>query len=228
MQQITPDIILNAYANGFFPMADSASSDELYWYRPEMRGILPIDNFHVSKSLKYFIKKDLFLVCANSCFKQVILGCASRDDTWINKTIIDIFLELHELGFAHSVEIFDRVNNQLLGGIYGIALGGAFFGESMFSKKSNASKVALVYLMAHLKNRGYILFDTQYINDHLKQFGCYEISAKKYNEILQNAIKQDVKFYSEDLAGGAGFSFDLSLDLVLEFLQSMSQTSKTG
>lgn len=155
--KITPEIILNAYANGYFPMADSANSKDVYWYSPTMRGQLSIDKLHVPKSTIRYIKKDLLYTKANSAFEDVIVACANRKETWINSTIINWFLELHRLGFAHSVEVFNRNSKKLVGGIYGIAIGGAFFGESMFSRESNASKVALVYLVSYLHSRCYIL-----------------------------------------------------------------------
>lgn len=187
MQPITPQILLQAYANGYFPMADSKDSKELGWYFPELRGIIPLDEFHIPKSFAKFLKQNPFTITTDKAFRAVMQGCADRDETWINDAIIDLYCELHAKGFAHSVECWE--NGALVGGLYGVALGGAFFGESMFSKASGASKVALVHLVQLLKKSGYTLLDTQYVNDYLKQFGCVEISKKDYLSRLEQALR---------------------------------------
>jgi leucyl/phenylalanyl-tRNA--protein transferase len=196
-QKITWEFLLAAYANGYFPMADTKDSPILHWMYPELRGILPLENFHVPTSLAKFMKKKPFIITANTVFPQVIRACAEmteqRDETWINEPIIDLYCELWEYGFAHSIECWQESphkgeNPVLVGGLYGVAIGGAFFGESMFSRVSNASKVALVHLVEMLKNYGYTLLDAQFTNDHLKQFGIIEIPRADYLEKLKTAI----------------------------------------
>lgn len=188
--EVTWEFLLAAYANGYFPMADTKDSPILQWMYPEMRGILPLDTFHIPKSLAKFIKKSPFVITTNTAFPQVIRACADvtevRKETWINEQIIKLYCELWENGYAHSVECWQ--GSELVGGLYGVAIGGAFFGESMFSKTSNASKVALVYLVELLKNSGYTLLDTQFSNEHLKQFGIIEIPRNNYLKKLAQAI----------------------------------------
>jgi len=232
-KELTPEIILQAYANGYFPMAEGANSKDLYWYEPDPRGQLPIENLHIPRKLIKTIKKKPYEIRCDTAFDRVITLCAEpmsgRDKTWINQEIIDLFCELHEMGFAHSVETWEGDN--LVSGIYGIALGAAFFGESMFSRKTDASKIALVYLTARLWKQGFKIFDTQYINDHLKQFGVYEISKEEYRAELLQALKMPAQFsVSEDvsaLPSGASSSVKLSFDeaSVVAFLQSRTQTS---
>jgi leucyl/phenylalanyl-tRNA--protein transferase len=192
MEVITAEMVLNAYAGGMFPMADDAGSDELLWYMPEMRGVIPLDEFHVSKRLSRVVRSGIFEVRINTQFRRVMEECArqteGRDCTWINTRIIDLYTELHEYGFGHSVECY--VEDELVGGLYGLALGGAFFGESMFSRKADASKVTLVHLIRELRNKNYKLLDTQYINDHLLQFGAKEIAKEEYLRQLGDALMQ--------------------------------------
>jgi len=185
------DELLAAYAAGYFPMADSRDATELYWYAPELRGILPLDDFHVPRSLQKFLRDCPYAVKVDTAFEQVIRACANiktekRLNTWINDTIILLYCELAQRGHAHSVECWQ--DGQLVGGLYGVSLGGAFFGESMFSHVPNASKVALVALVERLKNAGYTLLDTQYVNDHLVQFGVQEIEKDVYLELLEKAL----------------------------------------
>lgn len=187
MEEITPELLLGAYAKGYFPMAQSRDASELHWYYPEKRGVIPLDNFHVPKSLAKFLKKSSFTFTTDKSFREVITACATRDDTWINDKIIELYCELHRLGFAHSVEVWD--NNQLVGGLYGVSLGGAFFGESMFSRATNASKAALVHLVSLLRNAGYTLLDAQYVNEHLMQFGIEEIPREEYLQGLEAALR---------------------------------------
>ncbi|MEQ1704885.1 MAG: leucyl/phenylalanyl-tRNA--protein transferase [Rickettsiales bacterium] len=188
--EVTWEFLLAAYANGYFPMADTKDSPILQWMYPEMRGILPLDTFHTPKSLAKFIKKSPFVITTNTAFPQVIRACADvseeRKETWINEEIIKLYCELWENGYAHSVECWQ--GSELVGGLYGVAIGGAFFGESMFSKTSNASKVALVHLVELLKNAGYTLLDAQFTNEHLKQFGIIEIPRNNYLKKLAQAI----------------------------------------
>jgi leucyl/phenylalanyl-tRNA---protein transferase len=188
MEKLTGELLLQAYANGYFPMAESRDAKQLYWFYPEKRGVIPLEEFHVPATLAKFLRKNPFTVTVDKAFPGVIRACAERhEDTWINDEIIALYCTLHEQGFAHSVECWE--NDMLVGGLYGVALAGAFFGESMFSKKPNASKVALVHLVKLLKNAGYTLLDTQYVNDHLKQFGVMEIPREEYLEKLQAALR---------------------------------------
>jgi leucyl/phenylalanyl-tRNA---protein transferase len=197
MEKLTTELLLQAYANGYFPMAESRDAKQLYWFYPEKRGIITLDGFHVPSTLAKFLRKNPFTVTVDKAFPEVIRACAERsDDTWINEEIIALYSALHEQGFAHSVECWE--NNILVGGLYGVALAGAFFGESMFSRTPNASKVALVHLVKLLKDAGYTLLDTQYVNDHLKQFGVVEIPRAEYLKRLEAALKIKVKDFSLD------------------------------
>ncbi len=185
--ELTAEVLLAAYANGYFPMAKSREDPELYWFTPEDRGILPLEGFHLSQSLKKLLKKQPFKVSLNLDFAEVIHGCATaREDSWINPQIERLYTELHQLGHAHSVECWK--DNRLVGGLYGVSLRGAFFGESMFSLESNASKIALAHLVEWLKAAGYSLLDTQYVNDHLLQFGVQEIPRRQYLQRLKLAL----------------------------------------
>ena len=188
------ELLLNAYANGYFPMAMNHDDDEIHWFYPEKRGILPLDQFHVPQSLAKAMRKKPFTVTINRAFPEVIRACAdinhARKETWINPAIIRLYTQLWEKGFAHSVECWEDEN--LVGGLYGVALGGAFFGESMFSKKTNASRIALVHLVELLKSAGYRLLDSQFINDHLRQFGVIEIPREEYLALLQDALNLSV------------------------------------
>lgn len=197
--KIDAAVLLQAYSIGVFPMADSQYDDEVFWIDPEERGILPLDGFRIPRSFRKFLKKHPYEVTFNRAFEDVIDGCATteddgeRDRTWINETIRNWFLELHAKGHAHSVECWTR-GGMLAGGLYGLSIGGAFFGESMFSLMSGASKTALVHLVARLKARGFALLDTQFVNDHLLQFGCVEITRPGYHKILENAIQLPISF----------------------------------
>jgi leucyl/phenylalanyl-tRNA---protein transferase len=184
----TADELLAAYASGYFPMAQSRDDPNLYWFHPEQRGVIPLDGFHVPRSLAKTLKKTPFTFTADKAFRDVIRACADRDeDTWINDAIIDLYCQLHDKGFAHSIECWKGRN--LAGGLYGVSLGGAFFGESMFSRAANASKAAMVELVSRLRTGGYVLLDTQYVNDHLKQFGVVEIPKEEYLKRLEAALK---------------------------------------
>ncbi len=178
--------LLAAYAHGYFPMADNAGDKSIYWYHPEQRGVLPLDQFHVPRSLKRYLKDHPFEIRFDTAFRDVMRACADRETTWINDVILELYGELFDHGFAHSVECWRE--GRLVGGLYGVALGGAFFGESMFSRETNASKVALVELVGRLKAAGYALLDTQYVNEHLKQFGVLEIPKAEYLKQLQAAL----------------------------------------
>jgi leucyl/phenylalanyl-tRNA--protein transferase len=192
MDEITSETLLSAYANGYFPMAKNQDDDELFWFYPDMRGIIPLDQFHIPRSLKKFIKTNPYQITVNQAFGEVIEHCAGmrsvgRETSWINDRIIALYSELHAIGYAYSIETWS--DNNLVGGLYGVSIGGVFFGESMFSLANNASKVALVHLVERLNEAGYQLLDTQYVNDHLKQFGIIEITRDDYLEKLQYALK---------------------------------------
>jgi len=189
--EITPTVLLRAYASGFFPMARSRTDPDLYWVEPEERGILPLDDFHVSRSLRRTLRQAPFEIRIDTAFHDVLRGCAEstpdRRETWINQDIESLFLEMHALGFAHSVETWR--DGRLVGGLYGLALSAAFFGESMFSRTTDASKVALCHLVARLRAGGFRLLDTQFITGHLARFGAVEVPRATYLTLLEDAIK---------------------------------------
>jgi len=220
--RLTPELLVRAYAAGIFPMAESRIDPNIYWIDPETRGVIPLDTFHVPRSLKKTIKKNTFEVRIDTAFERVIRGCAQaakdRKDTWINDAIINAFCELHELGLAHSVESWK--DGKLAGGLYGVALGGAFCGESMYSRARDASKVALVHLVARLRFGGFTLLDTQFITDHLKLFGAEEIPARDYLERLEAALQVSAGFHS-----GLDTPPGLASELEALVSQSSTQTS---
>jgi leucyl/phenylalanyl-tRNA---protein transferase len=187
---ITPDVLLRAYSIGLFPMAESADDPEIFWVEPELRGILPLDGFHVSKSLEKAIRKSPFDIRFDTAFEEVIGMCAEaaadRPSTWINSTIRRLYTELHRMGHAHSVEAWD--GDELVGGLYGVSLGAAFFGESMFSRRTNASKICLVHLVERLKRNGFVLLDTQFTTEHLKTFGAIDVPKDEYIKLLRDAV----------------------------------------
>ena len=190
----TPEIVLSAYRIGFFPMAQSRIGS-ISWYSPDPRAVIPLDAFHAPRSLRAFLKRKRFSTTIDGAFERVIRHCAEareNDDTWISDEIIDVYTRLHRQGAAHSVETWD--GDVLLGGLYGLAIGGAFFGESMFSRTENASKTALVRLVGHLRQRGFVLLDSQIINDHIRQFGAVEIPREEYLDRLAASISLPVKF----------------------------------
>ncbi len=195
---ITPQILLRAYAAGIFPMAESAEDNALYWVEPEQRGVLPLDRFHISQSLRKQIRRRTFTVRIDSCFDQVIGACAargpSRASTWINGRIRSLYTQLHKLGCCHSIEAWR--DGELVGGLYGVRLGGAFFGESMFSRERDASKVALVHLVARLNAGGFGLLDAQFVTEHLRQFGAIEVPRDDYHRLLDEAIGTDGDFFA--------------------------------
>jgi leucyl/phenylalanyl-tRNA--protein transferase len=193
---ITPEVLLKAYACGIFPMAESAEDPALYWIEPEMRGIIPLEGFHVPARLARTVRTTPFTVWVDRDFDAVIDGCAEPKDersrTWINARIRRIYRSLYEHGHCHSVEVYDGDN--LVGGLYGVALGRAFFGESMFHHARDASKIALVHLTARLRAGGYRLLDTQFVTDHLKIFGAVEVPKRRYHRLLEEAIAGDANF----------------------------------
>ena len=194
--EITPDLMLRAYAAGIFPMAESKDAESIFWVSPRERGILPLDTFHVPRSLRKIVRQKKFAVTTNTAFKETVEKCSQpthkRQDTWINPSIKRCVNELHTRGFAHSIECWK--DKKLVGGLYGITLGAAFFGESMFSHHTNTSKVAMVYLITYLKLGGYLLLDTQFVTDHLKNFGVIEIPSNDYMSLLEQALKYQAIF----------------------------------
>ncbi|KPL51221.1 leucyl/phenylalanyl-tRNA--protein transferase [Prosthecomicrobium hirschii] len=203
---ITPDILLRAYAVGIFPMAESADDPGLFWVEPERRGIIPLDGFHVGRRLARTVKADKFEIRCDSDFAGVMDGCAApapgRRKTWINARIRELYTALHHMGCAHSVESW--MGEELVGGLYGVTLGGAFFGESMFSRETDASKVALVHLVARLKAGGYTLLDTQFVTEHLSGFGAVEVSRREYQRLLERAIVLEANFAALPKTGVTG------------------------
>jgi leucyl/phenylalanyl-tRNA--protein transferase len=194
--EITPEVLLKAYACGIFPMAESADDPTLYWVEPEQRGIFPLGGFHVPARLARTVRSDRFSVAVNRNFEAVIDGCAEpklgRSRTWINARIRNLYRKLHDRGHCHSVEVYD--GDHLVGGLYGVSLGRVFFGESMFHRARDTSKVALVHLVARLKVGGYRLLDTQFVTDHLKTFGAIEVSRRHYHKLLEEALVGDADF----------------------------------
>jgi leucyl/phenylalanyl-tRNA--protein transferase len=194
---ITPDMLLRAYSIGLFPMADSADDPELFWVEPEIRGVIPLTNFHVSRSLAKTIRRKPFDIRFNTAFEAVMEGCAApapdRPTTWINSKIRNLYATLHTMGYAHSVEAWE--NDMLVGGLYGVSLGSAFFGESMFSRRTDASKICLVHLVERLRARGFELLDTQFTTEHLKSFGAIDVPKAEYEIMLGNAMNSpDLSF----------------------------------
>ncbi|GIK42245.1 MAG: leucyl/phenylalanyl-tRNA--protein transferase [Chloroflexota bacterium] len=186
--KLTPHLLLNAYSQGIFPMADEDGA--IYWYDPDPRAIIPLENFHVSRSLARTIKQGKFEIRVDSAFRAVMQACAEpgpgREVTWISAKIIEAYCELHALGFAHSVETW--LEGKLVGGLYGVAVGGLFAGESMFSRARDSSKVAMVYLVERLRRGGFVLLDTQFMTDHLRRFGTIEIPREEYQARLAHAL----------------------------------------
>jgi leucyl/phenylalanyl-tRNA--protein transferase len=222
--QITPDVLLKAYACGIFPMADSADDPDIYWVEPALRGVLPLDAFHIPKRLRRTVRSDRFTVRIDTDFDGVIEGCArsapGRRSTWINGEIHRLFSELFELGHVHTVESWR--DGRLVGGLYGLHLGAAFFGESMFSLETDASKVALVHLVGRLRRGGFRLLDTQFVTEHLTRFGVVEIPRSEYHVLLEDALRVYAEFkpYDQDSSEPEPLPVPGSVAL-----QSISQTS---
>ncbi len=214
--ELTPELLLSAYSIGLFPMAESADDPFLHWIDPDLRGAMEIGDFHVPRRLRKLIRQAPFSIRVNTAFRQTMEFCAeeadNRPDTWINDTILDLYTELHEQGQAHSVECW--LEERMVGGLYGVSLGAAFFGESMFSRVNNASKVALVALVAIMKKSGFTLLDCQFWTEHLSQFGITEIERDVYQELLQSALMERPQFVEE-----------ITASELAEFLQSTTQTS---
>lgn len=200
-ETLSPETLLNGYASGVFPMAESSVDTNIFWVDPQRRGILPINGFHISRSLARTMRSSKFTIRINSAFAETVRGCADRTETWINDEIFELYQELHRLGFAHSLEVWE--DETLVGGVYGVALGGAFFGESMFSRRRDASKIALAYLTDRLGRCGFTLFDTQFVTDHLISLGAQEISRDEYRKQLFAAMRVDANFYSVGVVSSA-------------------------
>src|SRR5438477_1434728 len=194
--EITPEVLLKAYACGIFPMAESADDPALYWIEPEKRGIIPLGRFHVPARLARTVRSDHFTVLIDRDFNGVLDGCAEpqpgRQRTWINARIRTLYRKLHERHHCHSIEVYD--GDDLVGGLYGVTLGRAFFGESMFHRARDASKVALVHLVARLRAGGFKLLDTQFVTDHLKSFGAFEVPRRQYHKLLESALTGEAEF----------------------------------
>ena len=198
--EITPDLIIRAYRAGIFPMAEHAEDEDVFWVSPERRGILPLDVFHVSRSLRKAIRRDDHEVRIDTDFDAVISACASvgadRDSTWINGTIRAVYGELFRRGICHTVEIWS--GDELIGGLYGLAIGAAFFGESMFHRRTDASKIALVHLVRRLTAGGFMLLDTQFLTEHLRSLGGIEVKRETYEMLLAGALAHQADFHAID------------------------------
>ena len=199
MPKLTADDLIYGYVNGIFPMADT--DDTLYWYSPDPRAIIPLDTYKPPKSLRPLLNQQVFKIRIDTDFEGVMRGCAlprgNDDCTWISEEIIAAYTDLHKMGFAHSVEVYDQ--DSLVGGLYGVSVGSAFFGESMFHRVSNASKVAFHYLVQILKQQGFEMLDTQFINDNVRRFGAIEIPKLEYMKLLKRAIGKKARFVESPL-----------------------------
>jgi len=200
---LTPEVLLGAYAQGYFPMAEAREDDDVFWLNPDPRAVIPLKTFHLSRRLARKLRASPWRLTVDTAFADVIAACAEdprqNGKTWINGLIERSYGHLHELGYAHSVEVWEE--DRLVGGLYGVSLGAAFFGESMFARATDASKVALAHLVARLKTGGYKLLDTQFVTDHLKQFGAVEMTRARYQTLLRAAVDAEADFYE---LGGAG------------------------
>ncbi len=216
MNTITPELLIQAYAVGLFPMAEARDDSALYWVEPKLRGVLPLDGLHVPRRLRRTLRTDSFAVRVDTAFGAVIRACrestAQRPDSWINDEIVRLYEALHAMGRAHSVECWQ--GERLAGGLYGVSIGGAFFGESMFTRERDASKVALIHLAARLKRGGYRLLDCQFMTEHLRRFGAVEVSRDRYRQLLAAALGVEGRF-----------GCDVGQDYLDAFLQSTIQTS---
>ncbi len=208
---LTPDLLLQAYQQGLFPMAETRDTQDVFWVQPRFRGILPLGGFHISRSLRKTLRRGHLTASADRAFAQVVQGCAARPETWINPPIYDVYQALHAQGDAHSIEVWQ--GDALVGGVYGVTVGTAFFGESMFSTVTDASKVALVCAIDRLQQQGFTLFDTQFITPHLASLGGIEIPRAAYEDRLANALTKVADF------GPAG---TIDLD---QLAQSITHTS---
>ena len=214
-RELSPETLLQAYAAGIFPMAESQSDPEIFWVDPKRRGIFRLDTFHISRSLRRRTLANAYTIRTDSAFAAVVAACADRPETWINAPIFALYQQLHDKGFAHSVEVWDKTD--LIGGIYGVALGGAFFGESMFSRRSDGSKLALAYLVDRLRVGGFTLLDTQFLTPHLQSLGAVEVSRETYHRLLRQALAVNANFHRQSEPPDAA-----------ALVQRNSQTSKRG
>ncbi len=192
---LSPELLLHGYSIGIFPMAEHRDDPDLFWVDPKFRGVIPLNGFHISRSLARRIRKCGFSVTINQNFAGVVDGCADRADTWINAELRDLYQRLHQSGHAHSFEVWD--GPALIGGVYGVSLGAAFFGESMFSRRTDASKIALAYLVDRLRRTGFLLFDTQFLTAHLASLGAIEVPRTEYRQALEEAINASADFTAE-------------------------------
>ena len=211
MSDLTPEILLHGYSIGIFPMAEHRDDPEIFWVDPRRRGVMPLNGFHISRSLTRAMRRSTFHHTINRDFDGVVAGCADREDTWINAEITALYTALHHAGHAHSLEVWD--GTALVGGVYGVTLGRAFFGESMFSRRTNASKMALAAMVDRLRHAGFTLFDTQFLTDHLASLGAQEISRAEYHAQLDVAKRGTARF---DAGGLVSFQ---------DVLQRMTQMS---
>lgn len=208
---VPPDALLDAYASGIFPMAETRHSTEIFWVDPRRRGVFPLNKFHISRSLQRRIRNWNYEIRVDTDFERVVSACANRDKTWINCAIFKAYVALHKLGNAHCLEVWEGAD--LVGGVYGVTLGGGFFGESMFSTRTDASKVALAYLVDRLRQAEFTLFDTQFLTPHLASLGAVEISRKEYQRRLKSTLQKTADFNQPEIPHPSGM------------LQRMSQTS---
>lgn len=201
-EELTPDILLRAYTMGIFPMSDGRNDPEIHWIDPRHRGVLPLDGFHISRSLAKRILSGMFRVSTDTAFEAVVAACAERAETWISHRIQQLYVQLHAQGVAHSVEVWK--GEHLVGGVYGVTLGAAFFGESMFSRDTDASKVALAYAVHRLRAAGFRLFDTQFLTPHLASLGGKEIARIEYHRLLADALQHTASFNLPGYSPSAG------------------------
>lgn len=190
--RLTPDLLLQAYGAGVFPMAESRDDPTVFWVDPKRRGILPLDGLHISRSLARSMRRGGYRISFDAAFEGVVAGCADRSETWINTTIRDLYAALHVGCHAHSIEVW--AGRELIGGVYGVTLGAAFFGESMFSRRTDASKIALAYLVDRLRAGGFVLFDAQFLTAHLQSLGAVEIPRAAYRARLADALGRTANF----------------------------------
>lgn len=196
--ELSIPLLLSAYECGIFPMAETRDSDEVFWLNPLQRGIFPFDKFHISRSLARRMRQGGYEVCFDRDFSGVVRACADRDETWISAPIYDAYCALHAVGHAHSIEVY--INDDLVAGVYGVTRGAAFFGESMFSRVTDTSKIALAFLVDHLRRGGFVLFDTQFITPHLASLGAIEVPRAEYLKRLKSALRQNGDFSKPDRA----------------------------
>ena len=200
--ELTPELLLRAYAMGIFPMSDGRDDPGIHWVDPRLRGVLPLDGFHISRSLARCIRSGRFRVTADADFEAVVEACADRDETWISQGIQRLYVRLHGMGYAHSVEVWE--GKTLVGGVYGVALGAAFFGESMFSRVTDASKLALAHAVHRLRAGGFRLFDTQFLTPHLASLGGKEVIRAEYHDLLADALDHTASFDPDGYSFSAG------------------------